>query len=205
MASSIKSSDQNKSQLDQEDILHSLQRPLRYYDSYITLSQDRSIFLGEDFTKQVAAEMTAWLLHYDRVDAKKPIKLFISTDGGDGAALTNIYDVMHMISAPVHTICVGKCYSAGAFILAAGTKGHRYIYPHGQVMIHGLQCVVLENDQNNSKTYLKFLNDYNDRILGLLAKHTKQTLEKIKEDCKRDLYFDAQEAVSYGIVDWVLT
>ena len=190
----------------QEDIFELSKIP-RYQDTYVNLSEGRCIFLSEVFSKRTSAEVCAWLIYYDRVDPTQPIYLYISSDGGDGAALTSIYDIMHMITAPVYTICMGKCYSAGAFILAAGEPGHRYIYPHGQVMLHGLQVVnpIIGDDQSNAKTYFDFLNTYNDQVLTLLAKHTKQPLNKLKEDCKRDLYFDAKEAISYGLADFILT
>ncbi len=196
----------HSSDTNQEEIFDLINKIPRYQDAYVNLSESRCIFLSEVFTKRTSAEVCAWLIYYDRMNSTQPIYLYISSDGGDGAALTSIYDIMHMISAPVYTICLGKCYSAGAFILAAGAPGHRYIYPNGQVMLHGLQVVhpIIGDDQNNAKTYFEFLNTYNDQVLTLLAKHTKQPFKKLKEDCKRDLYFDAQEAVSYGLADFVL-
>jgi ATP-dependent Clp protease protease subunit len=189
------------------EIMSLLGKAPKYYDTYVKLAECRCLFLSENFTKNVSAEVSAWLLHYDHEDNEAPIFLYLNSDGGDGAALTNIYDVMHMISAPVSTICAGKCYSAGAFILAAGTKGKRYIYKNAQVMIHGLQASfpLLADDQSDAKTYFKFLNDYNDRLLTLLSKHTGQTFSKIKKDCQNDLFFNAKEAVEYGLADYILT
>ncbi len=127
----MKSSEKNNHEID-EHILELIQREPKYQDTYVKLGEARCIFLSEVFSKRVAAEVSAWLLYFNNENPKAPIFLYINSDGGDGAAQTNIYDVIHLISAPVHTICIGKCYSAGAFILAAGAPGERYIYPHGQ-------------------------------------------------------------------------
>lgn len=203
MVSSIKSLEPSNSI---EEDIRSLfdQGKNKYADTFVHLAGARCLFISEDFTKQMAAEVAAWLIYYNCQSKKEPIFLYINSNGGDGAALTHIYDTMQMISAPINTICTGKCYSAAAFILAAGSKGKRFIYSHGEVMVHGIQCNLLPDDQANSKTYYDFLNNYNDSILQILVKHAKHPLEKIKEDCKRDLYFDAEEAVNYGLCDYII-
>src|SRR5271165_3282131 len=97
----------------------------KYWETYVKLVKDRAIFLAEDFTKEVASSIAALLLHYDNEDPTKDITIYIHSNGGDVAALNCIYDVMHMITAPVKTVCIGKSYSCGAALLAAGTKGKR--------------------------------------------------------------------------------
>lgn len=184
-----------------------MSQPSKYYESYIKLVDERSIFLNEVFMKETAAALSAWLLHYDHEDSEKEITIYINSPGGDAAALSNIYDVMQMISAPVKTVCLGKAYSAGAFLLAAGAKGKRYILPHGEVMIHGIQCafpIITDNSPIDAKNYLNFLNLTNDNIMKMLAKHSGHLLDKVKEDCKKDVWLSAKEAIAYGVVDHIL-
>lgn len=181
--------------------------PSKYYDSYIKLANSRDIFLNEVFMKETSSALSALLLHYDHNDSEKEITIYINSVGGDAAALSNIYDIMQMITAPVKTVCLGKCYSAGAILLAAGTPGMRYIFPHAEVMIHGIQCafpIITDNTPIDASNYLNFLTNSNDNIMKILAKHTGHSLQKIKKDCEQDLFLSAKEAVDYGLVDHVV-
>lgn len=177
-----------------------------YSETYVKLAKDRIIFMPELVTKESAAQLSALLLYYDNENHDETIELYIHSNGGDVAGLSNIYDVMQMISAPVKTICIGKCYSAGAVMLAAGTKGERYAFRHSQIMIHGIQATypIPGHDITNSKNYFDFLKENNDNIMKILAHHTGHSLEKIKEDCLRDVWLDAKQALEYGIVDHIV-
>jgi ATP-dependent Clp protease protease subunit len=177
-----------------------------YAESYVKLANNRIIFLSENVTKESAAELSAMLLYYDSQSHDDMIELYIHSNGGDASGLSNIYDVMQMISAPVKTICIGKCYSAGAVLLAAGSKGHRYAFKNSKVMIHGIQAgfPIPGHDVTNSKNYLNFLEDNNDSIMKILAHHTGHTLEKVKQDCLRDVWLDAKQALEYGVVDHIV-
>src|ERR1035437_983358 len=161
-----------------------------YDETYIRLAKDRVIFLSENVTREVAAQLSALLLYYDNESRKKTIDIYIHSNGGDASGLSNIYDVMQMIKAPIKTICIGKCYSAGAVILAAGSKGLRYAFENSKVMIHGIQCAfpIPGHDMTNSHNYYEFLNENNDNIVKILAKHTGHSIAKVKEDCKGDVW-----------------
>lgn len=177
-----------------------------YASSYIEMSQLRSIFLNEDVTKKSSAELSALLLYYDTVNHEEPIYLYINSNGGDMAGLFNIYDVMQMIKAPIKTILLGKCYSAAAVILSAGTPGERFALQSSKVMIHGTQFAfpLLGSDVVNNSNYLDFVKKYNDLVMKVLSKHTGQTLEKVKADCSREYWMTAQQAKNYGIIDNVV-
>ncbi len=178
----------------------------RYAETYVTLSKERQIFLSEDVTQELAADLSALLLYYDNENSELPITLFINTNGGDTSGLSNIYDVMQMISAPIKTVCLGKCYSAGAVLLAAGSKGERYALKNSKIMIHGIQFVfpIPGDDILTSKNYFNFIKDNNDNIMKILSLHTGQSLEKLKEDCKQDLYLTPKQALEYGLIDNIL-
>lgn len=181
--------------------------PTRYGRTLIELTPGRAIFLNEPFTTEVASAMSALLIYYDTIDPNSDVSIYINSVGGEEAALVQIYDIIRMMTASVRTICVGKAYSAGAFLLAAGAKGKRFIFPNAKVMIHGVQVafpIQGEDDPTGSQNYLDFLKTRNDLILKLLAKDTGQPLKKIKEDCKRDVYLTATQAIDYGIVDSII-
>jgi ATP-dependent Clp protease, protease subunit len=177
-----------------------------YASSYIEMAKSRAIFMHEDVSDQVAAELSAMLLYYDNEDHEEPISLYLHSNGGAVSGLANIYDVMQMVHAPVKTYLLGKCYSAGAVILAAGSKGERYALKSSNVMIHGIQFAfpIPGEDMANNKSYLDFVNEENDRIMKMLAHHTGQPLDKIKQDCTREVWLDAKAAKEYGIIDHII-
>jgi ATP-dependent Clp protease, protease subunit len=175
----------------------------RYIHIYSELASNRILFISEDITKELAASLSAMLLFHDHKN-NEDITLIINTNGGDTDALMNIYDIMQMIKSPIKTICFGKAYSAGAFILSAGTKGKRFITSNSIVMIHGVQLNMVYGSQSESKNYLGFIKSHNDNLMAKLAKHTGKDIEQIRLDCKVDKYFDAEEAICYGLADHIL-
>lgn len=177
-----------------------------YTDSYLKLTKNRAIFFSEDVSDVVASELAALLIYYDHADNETPISLYIHSNGGAVSGLNCIYDVMQMIHAPIKTILLGKCYSAGAVMLAAGQKGERYALRSSQVMIHSVQFSFPDptEDLTNNKNNLEFLNDINDILLKMLAKHTGQPLDKLKNDCAREYWMSAEKALEYGMVDVII-
>ena len=175
-----------------------------YADSHVKMSKNRAIFLSEDITKSAATELAALLLYHDHMDHDTPIQLYINTVGGDVSALVNIIDIMGFVSAPIHTICIGKCYSAGAFILAAGDE--RYALANSQIMVHGVQFIfpIAGEDVMSNKDYFNFLKSTNDTIMRLMAKYTKQPIEKIREDLSREMWLTSKDALKYGIIDCII-
>jgi ATP-dependent Clp protease protease subunit len=176
-----------------------------YSDSYVKLTNKRVIFLSEDVTIKTASDLSALLLYYDNI-SDEDITLYINTGGGDVSALSHIYDVMQLVRSQIKTICIGRCYSAGAFILSAGAKGKRYAFKNSKIMIHGIQFgfPLPGQDIMNSKNYYEFIKENNDILMKILARHTGHTLEKIKIDCKEDVFMTPQQAVDYGLIDVIL-
>ncbi len=177
-----------------------------YSDTYIKLAQHRIIVVSEDISDTMAAEISALLLYFDNNDHDSQIEIYLHSNGGAATGLANIYDVMQMISAPIKTVCLGKCYSAAAVLLAAGSKGERYAMKHSSIMIHGIQAgfPIPGHDITSSKNYFEYLRDNNDNIMKMLAHHTNHSLDKVKEDCKQDVWMDAKHALEYGIIDHII-
>jgi len=192
-------------QPDQHDHFR-MQMPAGYGESYVKLTKSRSLFISEVVTDRLGSELSAMLLYYDNQDHEADINIYIHTDGGATTGMANIYDVMQMVHAPIKTILLGKAFSAGAWILAAGTKGKRYALRSSKVMIHGSQFIfpIPGVDLTNSKNYLEFVDAENDVMLKVLAKHTGQTFEKVKADCQTEHWLDAKAAKEYGIIDHIL-
>lgn len=194
-----------KDQHEQHDHFR-MQMPMGYAESYVKLTKSRAIFISEGVTDRLGAELSSMLLYYDNQDHEAEIDIYIHTNGGATTGMANIYDVMQMVHAPIKTILIGKAYSAGAWILAAGTKGKRYALRSSKVMIHGTQFVfpIPGFDFTNSKNYLEFVDAENDAMIKVMAKHTGQPFEKVKADCQSEHWMDAKAAQAYGIIDHII-
>lgn len=175
----------------------------RAYDIYSRLLKDRIIFIGTPVDDNVANLIIAQMLFLQMEDANKEINVYINSPGGSVTAGLAIYDTMQFVKPPVCTYCVGQAASMGALLLAAGTKGKRYALPNSRIMIHqpwgGVQGAASDiSIQANEILRLR------DKIEEILAKHTGQTVEKIKKDCDRDYFMSSDEAKNYGIIDEVI-
>jgi len=179
-------------------------RGSRDYDIWSRLLKDRIVFLGTPINDIVANLIVAQLLHLESEDPDKDIMMYINSPGGDITALFAIYDTMQFIKADVQTICVGQAASAAAVILAAGTKGKRFILPHSRVLIHqphggaAGQSVDIEIQAKEIVRMRELLDE-------MLAHHTGQPVEKVRKDTDRDFIMSGDEAKTYGIVDEVIT
>jgi ATP-dependent Clp protease protease subunit len=179
------------------------------YDIYSRLLKDRVIFVGGyggEVTTDSANLIIAQLLYLDAEDPEKDINLYINSPGGMVTAGLAVYDTMQYIKSPVTTVCMGMAMSFGALLLAAGTKGRRYCLPHARIMIHqprimggGISGTVTDIDIETRE-----LLDTKNKLIEILARHTDQTQEKVRQDTERDFYMSADEAKKYGIVDEVI-
>ena len=175
----------------------------RSYDIYSRLLKDRIIFLGTPVNDQIANLIVAELLFLEKSDPDRDIDLYINSPGGSVSAGLAIYDTMQLIKCDVSTICVGMAASMGASLLAGGTKGKRYSLPHSRIMIHqgsaGFQGTAIDI-QIQAAEVLKI----NEEMIRLLAEHTGQTEERVRQDTNRDYFMTAEEAVAYGVIDSVI-
>jgi len=175
----------------------------RSYDIYSRMLKDRVIFLGTEVTDMSANSIVAQMLYLDHEDSGKDIHLYIQSPGGSVTAGLAILDTMNYISADVSTICVGQACSMGALLLAGGAKGKRFVLPNARVMIHqplgGYQGQA-SDIEIHTKEIIKIKNSINE----MLSEFTGKDLQTIARDTDRDYFFDATEAVEYGLADKVI-
>lgn len=176
----------------------------RGYDIFSRLLKDRIIFLGLPIDDEVSNLMTAQLLYLEAEDPDRDIDLYINSPGGIVTAGLAIYDTMQYIKSDISTICIGQAASMGALILAAGTKGKRYVLPHARIMIHQ-PLGGAQGQATDIGIQAKEILRVKDEINKILVKHTGQKLERIEKDSDRDFYMSAEETVDYGIADKVFT
>jgi ATP-dependent Clp protease protease subunit len=176
----------------------------RTYDIFSRLLMDRIIFLGTPINDDVANIIIAQLLYLQADNPDRDIHLYINSPGGSVSAGLAIYDTMQFLKSPVNTICMGLAASMGAFLLAAGRKGKRLALPHSRIMIHqpsgGAQGTAADIEiQAREILYLRH------QMNELMSKHTGQPVEQIERDIVRDKFMSAPEAVTYGLIDQVIT
>ncbi|MEA3407991.1 MAG: ATP-dependent Clp protease proteolytic subunit [Chloroflexota bacterium] len=176
----------------------------RAYDIYSLLLKERIIFLGTPIDGNVANVIVAQLLYLDREDPEREINLYIHSPGGIIYAGLAIYDTMQIVRCPIATIAVGSTASMGTVLLAAGTPGRRYALPNSTIHIHQPLGGV-RGQATDVEIQADEILRLRDRINSILAEHTGQSVERIKQDTDRDFYMDAEHAKEYGIVDKVLS
>ena len=175
----------------------------RAYDIYSRLLKERVIFLVGPIDDYVANLVIAQMLFLESENPDKDINLYINSPGGVVTAGLAIYDTMRFLKPDVSTMVVGQAASMGSFLLAAGTKGKRFALPNSRVMIHqphgGAQGQATDIEiQAREILYLR------RRLNEEFAANTGQPLERIERDVERDLFFNAQDAKAYGLIDEVL-
>jgi ATP-dependent Clp protease, protease subunit len=165
--------------------------------------EQRKIFLWGVVDDRSAKDITSRLLYLDAVDPGKEIKFYINSPGGVVTSGMVIYDTMQMIQSPVSTICMGMAASMGSILLSGGKKGKRFIFPHGEVMIHQPS-----GGGQGTSADLEIMAEQIHKIKSLgakiLADNCGQSFEKVMKDFDRDYWMDGEESVKYGIVDEVL-
>jgi ATP-dependent Clp protease protease subunit len=145
------------------------------------------------------------LLHLAADNPDKDISLYINSPGGSITAGMAIYDTMQFIRPDVTTICLGQCASMGAFLLAAGTKGKRFALPNSRILIHQPSISGIGGQATDIRIHAEEIMRMREMTSKLLAKHTDQTLETIERDVERDRWFDAYQAMNYGLIDQVIS
>jgi ATP-dependent Clp protease, protease subunit len=175
----------------------------RAYDIYSRLLKERVVFVVGAVDDYMANIVVAQMLFLESENPDKDIALYINSPGGVVSSGLAIYDTMQFIKPDVSTICIGQAASMGAVLLAGGTRGKRYCLPHARVMIHqphgGMQGQAVDME-----IQAREILETRDRLNKILAKHTGQSVERIKQDTDRDRFMDWQEAVRYGLIDKVL-
>ena len=185
-------------------ILEERQLNVTQMDVFSRLMMDRIIFLGTEINDYTANVIQAQLLYLDSADSERDINIYLNTPGGSVYAGLGIYDTMQFVNAHVSTICTGLAASMGAVLLVAGETGMRAALPHSRVMIHqpmgGIQGQA-SDIEITAREILKL----KDELYQIIAQHSGQDIERIRQDADRDHWMTAQEALEYKMIDKVYT
>ena len=185
-------------------ILEERQLNVTQMDVFSRLMMDRIIFLGTEINDYTANVIQAQLLYLNSSDPDRDIHLYLNTPGGSVYAGLGIYDTIQFVSSKVSTMCTGMAASMGAVLLVAGEDGMRSALPHSRVMIHqpmgGIQGQA-SDIEITAREILKL----KDELYQIIADHSHQAVEKIRQDADRDYWMTAKEALDYGMIDRVYT
>jgi len=167
------------------------------------LLHQRIIVLGAEVDDQVANRLCGQLLLLSAEDPRQDISLYINSPGGSVSAGLAIYDTMRLIPNDVSTLALGLAGSMGQFLLSAGTRGKRFSLPHAQILMHQ-GSAGFGGTAADVEIYAGQLERVGTLLVRLIAEHTGQPVEKVEQDSRRDRWFTAKEALTYGLIDHVL-
>lgn len=167
--------------------------------------KNRAIYLWGPVEDKSAKDVVNKLLLLEADQPGVPIKFYINSPGGVVTSGMVMYDVIKMISSPVHTICMGLAASMGSILLAAGEKGHRYIFPHGEVMIHQPSLGgYFQGVSADLEIHARQIQKTKELGAQILSEATGQPYDRVLNDLERDYWMNAEEALAYGIADQIL-
>lgn len=175
----------------------------RSFDIYSRLLRERIIFLNGEVNDAIAALICSQLLFLEAENPNKPVHLYINSPGGAITSGMAIYDTMHYIHAPVHTLCMGTARSMGSFLLMAGEPGCRAALPNASLHVHqplggfqGQASDIFIQAEEMRKT--------KQRVIEFYAHHCGRSLEDVEKTLDRDRFMDPQEALEWGLIDKIL-
>ena len=175
----------------------------RSYDIFSRLLKDRIIMLEGAIDEHTASVLCAQLLFLESQDSKKDITLYINSPGGLVTAGMAIYDTMQYVRSDIQTIVIGQACSMGSLLATAGTKGKRFMLPHGRHMIHQ-PLGGAKGQATDVQIQANELLRWKDQLTKIYEKHTGQPLDKLKDDLERDKFMTPEESVKYGLADKII-
>lgn len=184
----------------------------RNYGTGDILLDNRIIFFGcsgSNVYEPVITDITAnmviqQMLYLQNENRQQEISFYINSPGGSVSSTFAIYDTMQFLDCPLATFCMGLAASGAAILLAAGTKGKRYILPHAKVMIHQPWSQGMGGQASDVEIEMKEILKEKHRLNEILAHHTGRSLKEVEVETERNRYFNAEEAKAFGLVDEIL-
>jgi ATP-dependent Clp protease protease subunit len=167
------------------------------------LLKQRVVTIAKPIDRTVMEKTTSALMLLDGRNRERPITVFVNSPGGDADSGFAIYDVMKFVRAPIRTICAGLAASAAVPIFLGGRKGLRFSLPHSRFLLHqpSMQMAGAASDVEITANEIERIREKYNQIVEL---ETGRSAAKVKADCARDFWLNAQEAVDYKLVDRVV-
>ena len=178
----------------------------RAYDIYSRLLEDRIIFIGDAVDSSLVNSVVAQMLFLEKKDPDKDITIYINTPGGEVYSGMAIYDTIQHIKCDVVTIATGLAASMWSIFLAWGTKWKRLALPHSKIMIH--QPLISGKGLTGQATDIEIEAEEMVKVkkmfIQIIAKHTKQKVDKVEKDMERNNWMTPEDALKYGLIDKIV-
>ncbi|GAB3708905.1 ATP-dependent Clp protease proteolytic subunit [Nocardiopsis nanhaiensis] len=171
---------------------------------YNKLFEERIIFVGVQIDDVSANDLMAQLITLEQLDSERDIQMYINSPGGSFTSLMAIYDTMQFVRPDIQTVCIGQAASAAAILLAGGTTGKRGALPNARMMIHQPATEGMHGQASDIEIQANEITRIRQQLESTLAKHTGRSAEQVSRDIERDKILTAEEAVEYGLIDFVL-
>lgn len=184
-------------------VVEQTNRGERAYDIYSRLLKERIVFVTGPVEDHMASLVTAQLLYLEADNPKKEISMYINSPGGIVTSGLAIYDTMQFIRPSVATLCIGQAASMGSLLLAAGEPGMRYALPHARIMVHQ-PSGGFQGQASDIERHAQEILSLRERLNGVYAKHTGQSIDTIAEALERDNFMTADAAKDFGLIDEVI-
>jgi len=184
-------------------VVEQTNRGERAYDIYSRLLKERIIFITGVVEDGMATLVVAQLMFLEAENPKKEIAMYINSPGGVVTAGLAIYDTMQFIRPAVSTLCVGQAASMGSLLLTAGEKGMRFALPNARIMVHQ-PSGGFQGQASDIIIHAQEILNLRKRLNEIYVQHTGQQIKKIEEALERDMFFTADAAKEFGLVDKVI-
>lgn len=176
----------------------------RYFDLFSKLLGDRVIVITEAIDDQMMGIIVSQLLYLEAMDSQEPIHVYISSPGGSVMSGLAILDTMNLISSPVYTYAMGLVASMAAVLFTCGEKGHRYMLPNAEVMIHQ-PLGGYSGQASDIEIHTNHILNLKRRLYAILSKATGKSAKVIEKESDRDNYMEAKAAIAFGLADEILS
>lgn len=174
-------------------------------DVFAELASNRILFINGEITDSLATDICATLLLKDAENKNEKISIFINSNGGHIRDVFTIFDSINMISAPVETICMGACTGPATLLLVAGSPGMRFATTNSIISFSQLEYEEYTmSDLTDATSLLERLKRDNENMMQYFAKCVKKNIKTVLKTFEKGCYFDAKEALAYGIIDKVI-
>ncbi len=167
------------------------------------LLENRIVFLIGEINHVSASRVIMQMLYLQSIKRDQEINFYINSPGGVVDDTLAMYDIMRFMGSPIATYCIGRAESGGAIVFMAGTKGKRFILPHAKVMIHQPYGGVYGQAADIEIQAEEILKT-KSTLINIMSQCTGQPFDRVQEDSERDRFFDAKQAVEYGLCDEVI-
>ena len=185
-------------------ILEERQMNLTQMDIFSRQMMDRILWVVGPVNDQMSTVVCAQLMFLDNLESDTDIRMYVDSPGGSVKSGLSMVDVMNYISPDIATVNIGMAASMGSILLGNGEKGKRAALPNSRVMLHQVSGGA-QGHVKDMEISLREAKKYNENLFAMLADYTDKDVKTVLEDCERDNWLNAEEALAYGIIDEIVT